>query len=223
MAATVRGDQRQSELGDGPFDLASTTTARPRSRLPEILVGTLLVALFALAGAWFYSTSTTRVGYLALRQDVTRGEVVERSDLTVYQLNTDAPIRAVRAASFDQIVGKVALVDLSAGTLITAEQVADTAEVPAGSGIVGLDLGPGEIPSFSLRPGDRVRVLAVDASARAGGDGPEVLADGVEIVEVGDGNGRGRFVAVVLETELADRVAEAAARGEVRLIQVAGG
>ncbi|MEM9565362.1 MAG: SAF domain-containing protein [Actinomycetota bacterium] len=220
MAATVRGERREAGVGDDPFDLASADVNRPRSRLPEVLVGTLLVAVFALAGAWFYSTSTARVGYLAFRQNVDRGDVVERADLIVYQVATDAPIVAMRASELDEIVGKVALVDLRQGTLATAQHVAEAADILPGWGVVGLDLGPGEIPSFSLRPGDRVRVVDVgDASS----DGPTVLAEAAEIVEVAQGNGRGLFIAVTLEAAPGDRVVVAAARGDVRLVQVPEG
>ncbi len=222
MAATFRGERQDVELGDGPFDLATTDAARSRSRLPEMLVGTLLVAVFALAGAWFYSTSTARVGYLALREPVERGQVVERTDLTIYEVTTDAPVRGLRASALADIVGKVALTDLAPGTLVTAEQFADTADIPIGSGVVGLDLDPGEFSSFSLRPGDRVRVVLVAGGPSSGAD-PEVLAESVEIVEVVEGNGRGRFIALTVDVELADRIAVAAARNEVRLIQVAGG
>lgn len=222
MAATFRGERHDVESGDSPFDLSTTEASRSRSRLPEVLVGTLLVALFALGGAWFYATSTTSTAYLALRQPVERGQVIERDDLTVYELTTDAPILALRTSQLAEIVGKVALADLSTGTLITAEQFADTADIPAGSGIVGLDLEPGEFSSYSLRAGDRVRVLRVP-SGSSSIDEPLVLAESVEIVEFIEGGGRGRFVALVLEVDVADRVALAAAEGEVRLIQVTGG
>ncbi len=222
MAATFRGERTDVDSGDNPFDLATTESGRSKSRLPEVLVGTLLVALFALAGAWFYSTSTARVGYLALREPVDRGQVVERTDLTVFELTTDAQVRGLRVSSLSEVVGKVALADLGAGTLITAEQFADTADIPSGSGVVGLDLEPGEFSSFALRAGDRVRVLLVPSGSSAIGE-PVVLAESVEIVEFLEGGGRGRFVSLVLEVELADRVAAAAAQGEIRLIQVPGG
>jgi hypothetical protein len=223
MAATVRGERQDGGVGAPPFDLGATSVARPRSRLPEVLVGTLLVALFALAGAWFYSTSTTRVAYVALRQDLARGQVVERSDLTVYQLTTDAPLLAVPAADAGRLVGQVALADLASGTLVTAGQFSAVASIPPGRGVVGLDLGPGEFPTFAIRPGDTVRVLAIPADGRAGGvQAPEVLADRAEVVEVSEVGGRGRFIALVLDAEVADRVAVASARDQVRLIQVGG-
>lgn len=222
MAATVRGQRETNGGSEGPFDLAASEASRGRSRLPEILVGTLLVALFALAGAWFYSTSTSRVGYLALRDGLSRGEVIERSDLTVFQLNTDAPIRAMPAAQVGEVVGKVAVADLAPGTLITSQQFADVADIAPGFGVVGLDLAPGEFPSFNLRPGDRVRVVVVGGDGVADNGGAVVLADEVEVVEIGEGNGRGRFVALAMEAELADQVAAAHADDAIRLIQVSG-
>ncbi|MEL6986163.1 MAG: SAF domain-containing protein [Actinomycetota bacterium] len=222
MAATFRGERQDVESGDSPFDLSTTDAARSRSRLPEMLIGTLLVALFALGGAWFYSTSTTRTAYLALRQPVERGQVIERNDLTVYELTTDAPILALRTSQLSEVVGKVSLADLSIGTLITAEQFADAADIPSGSGIVGLDLEPGEFSSYSLRVGDRVRILRVPTGSSSVEE-PLVLAESAEIVEFIEGSGRGRFIALVLDVEVADQVALAAAQGEVRLIQVTGG
>lgn len=191
--------------------------------MPEVLVGTLMVVMFALAGAWFHSTSTAKIGYAALRQDVARGEVIEQSDLTVYELATDAPIRAIRGSEAGTIVGKVARSDLAVGTLLTADMVAETAGIPDGSGVVGLDLAPGEYPSQSLRPGDRVRVVLLPDGGGLDEGPVVVVADGAEVVEVADVGGRGRFVALSLESELADRVAAGHARDRVRLIQVPGG
>lgn len=224
MTAAVPSQRNDVELTGSPFDLAASTAAKPRSRLPEILVGTLLVALFALAGAWFYSTSTTREPYAAVRQEVARGQVVESDDFTVYQLDTDDPIKAIPAHQLGQIVGKVALVDLPIGTLVSADLFADAADIPAGAGIVGLDLDPGEFPSFTLRPGDRVRVVAVPSNRSSEGvPAPEVLADRVEVVEVRADGSRRLFIALTMDAVDADRVAVAAADEQVRLIQVGGG
>lgn len=222
---TVRGENsRSGESRETPFDLGAAPMARSRSRIPEILLGTLLVALFALAGAWFYSTSTNRVGYLALRAGVQRGEVIEQADLAVYQIDTDAPIQALRPTQTADVVGKVALVDLTAGTLLTGSHLADRSQIPAGSGIVGLDLDLGQFPSLSLRPGDRVQVVAVDTSGSTDADAAvEIIADQVEIVSVAESGGSGRFYSLVLETELAQRVLAADARDEVRLIEVPEG
>jgi len=223
MAATVRGDKRNDLVEGTPFDLGPAGALGPTRRIPEVLVGTLLVALFALVGAWFHSTATAKVGYLAVRRDVARGQVIEQADLTVHELTTDAPIRAARGSEAGRIVGKVATIDLAIGTLISADLVADTSGIPTGSGVVGLDLAPGEYPTPSLRPGDRVRVVVLAAGGGAADpDAVAVVAEDVEVVEVIDVGGRGRFVSLTMATDLADRVTAAHAQDRVRLIQVAG-
>lgn len=223
MAASVREDKQEAFLEGTPFDLAAAQTGKSKSRVPEILVGTFLVALFALGGAWFYSTSTRSVNYLALQQPVQRGEIIEFNDLVTFQVATDAPINATSNLDADSIVGKVALVDLEAGSLITASQLADKAQIPAGQGIVGMDLSPGEFPTFSLRPGDVVRVIITpDNLGELGAETTIFVVDEeVEVVEV-DGDGRDRFISLVMDEELADLVSVADSNDRVRLIQVPG-
>ncbi|MGI9596194.1 MAG: SAF domain-containing protein [Acidimicrobiales bacterium] len=224
MAATVQNGKQDDLVSGTPFDLAAAQTGKAKSRVPEILVGTFLVALFALAGAWFYSTSTQSTAYVALREDVVRGQVISELQLTVYELNTEAPIRGIRGVDFATIVGEVALADMQAGTLVTEDQFAEKSQIPSGFGIVGLDLSPGEFPTLSLRPGDRVRVVIMPK----GGDvtDPEsvvVVDDDVEVVEVVDGGSRDRFISLTMPAALADQVAAADSEDRIRLIQVPGG
>ena len=223
MAATVRSSKHDDLVEGTPFDLGAASGVRSRSRVPELLIGTLMVAVFALAGAWFHSTSTARIGYVALRQDVARGEVIEQADLTVYELATDAPIQAIRASDAGRVVGMVARADLGVGTLVSDDLVAGTVGIPQGSGVVGLDLAPGESPSRALRAGDRVRVVLLPDGGGGSTDSVVVIAESAEVVDVVDVGGRGRFVALGLEAGLADRVAAGHARDRIRLIQVSEG
>ncbi len=221
MAATIKGDRRTDVTGATPFDLGDAESAKSRSRVPEILVGTFLVAIFALGGAWFFSSSTRSVDYLALRQDVARGEVLESDDLVPFRLSTDDPVLGFRAADTELLVGQVALADLKIGTIVTADQFAEQAQIPAGSGIVGLSLEPGEFPSLSLRVGDRVRVVLLPVSGSEVGE-PQgsVLIEEAEVAEVVDVGGNGRFVSLTMPAELADQVAVADAGERIRLVQV---
>lgn len=225
MAATVQGGNDNDLMTGTPFDLASAQTGKAKSRVPEILAGTLLVAIFALAGAWFYSTSTQTTAYVALRQDVTRGQVITEADLTFYELNTEAPLLGVRASDVASVVGEVALTDMRAGTLITVDQFAESSQIPPGNGVVGLDLSPGEFPTFSLRPGDRVRiVITPTAGAPPVPESIILIDDDVEVVSVvGGDTERNRFISLTLPAQLADQVAAADSQDRVRLIQVPGG
>lgn len=222
MAATVENGGRTDVTSGTPFDLSASQGGRRKSRAPEILAGTLLVAIFALAGAWFYSTSTRSIGYVALSGEVGRGDVIEAGDLTVSEINNDARVRAVRFADRSTLIGQVALVDLQAGTLVTPEQFSDQDQIPAGFGVVGLDLTPGEFPTFSLQSGDLVKVVLMPNSADSTTEPPVIIADQVEVVSV-VGDNRGRFVSLVLDAELADQVAAADFHDRVRLVQVPEG
>ncbi len=223
MAASVRENNQEAFLEGTPFDLAATQTGKSKSRVPEILVGTFLVALFALGGAWFYSTSTSSKNYLALQNQVQRGEIVEFADLVTFQVASDATINATSNLDAELIVGKVALVDMKPGTLITESHLADQTQIPAGQGIVGMDLSPGEYPTFSLRPGDLVRVIITPNNTTELGPDTAIFVvdDEVEVVEV-DGDGESRFISLVMDQELADLVSVAVAGDRVRLIQVPG-
>ncbi|MEM7272975.1 MAG: SAF domain-containing protein [Actinomycetota bacterium] len=221
MAATVQGEKRGDDLvGGTPFDLGAAQTAKGRARVPEILLGTLLVALFALGGAWFYSSSTDSDGYVALRADVQRGEQIETSDLVVVQLKTEDELELIPARDFRSIVGKLALADLAAGTLVAPQQFADRVDIPSGQGVVGLSLSAGEYPTTGLRPGDRVRVVAVPNGAAAGNEAAEVLDPAALVTEVIQTGGDTRFISLTTDTEVADRVAAVEAEDRVRLIQV---
>lgn len=222
MAATVQGGSRRTDdvVGGTPFDLGSAQANKGRSRVPEILLGTLLVALFALGGAWFFSTSTSSTGFVALLNDVQRGDVIERTDLVTVQVRTDTPIQAIRAENFQTIVGQVALVDLAAGTLVAPQQFAEQADIPTGQGIVGLSLSVGEYPTAGLRTGDLVRVVAVPAGNAPSNAPAEVLVAQAVVTEVQSSGGDARFISLTMDTSMADQVAAVAADGRVRLIQV---
>lgn len=221
MAAAVQGDTNSDLITGSPFDLGAAETGKRKSRVPEILVGTFLVALFALGGAWFYSTSTASVGYLGLRQDVERGDVLEVDDLAVYELTTDAPLLGLSPRDQGLVLGQVAVSDMKSGSLISVDQFTDQAQIPPGAGVVGLQLSPGEYPSQSMRPGDIVRVVILPESGVPISDDQELLVvEDAEVIEVVDLSGIGRFVSLVMSRQDADLVAVAHARDRARLIQV---
>ena len=88
--------------------------------------------------------------------------------------------------------------------------------------MVGLALDPGEYPTLSLRPGDRVRVVEVPGGSDTG-HADVVLAAEAEIVDVTPiGVQHQLFVSLSVDTSEADAIARAGARDRVRLVQVAG-
>ncbi len=225
MATTLKPESRTTRNGSLPpdrFDLDPPTGGSVRSRWPELTLGLLVVGIFALAGAWFYSNASEADQVLALSGPVERGAVITRSDLMVVDVSTDDLVNVLAGDQAALVVGNIALTDLSAGTLITSDLFVSRAPIAAGDGIVGLALSPGQFPTLSLRPGDVVRVVA---TPRQGDDTADqsLLADAAEVVGVKPIGVQGQlFISLSMTTDEADVVSAAASQDRVRLIQVGG-
>jgi len=209
------------------FDLDTPKTAR--SRLPEIALGLLIIAVFGLASLWWFTSATEKVEVLALANSVERGEVLELEDLVVVSINTDDVLATIDKFGAAQIVGRVALTDLATGTLITPSQFAADDAIELGEGVVGLELDAGQVPALRLLPGNTVSVVLTPRPGsteelRAGGalDVGEVLVEAAVVVESAPIGVQGRqFIALSMTEEEAQVVAVAASQQRVRLIQVA--
>ncbi len=90
-----------------------------RTRVPELVVGVALMVGFALAAVLWHMSSTDKMPALALAGPVARGHVMEASDLRVVYLATDNRIAHLARTDAAMVIGRVALTDLSAGTLLT--------------------------------------------------------------------------------------------------------
>ena len=224
MATTLQR-QRPSRNGSAPprpFELDGAGSVSRRGRGPELTIGVLIVAVFALAGTWFYANSTDQDAVLALRNAVSRGSVITAADLQVVQVSSDDTLNVLGRDQAGAVIGQIALSDLSPGTLITTDAVATSAVIEPGDGIVGLALDPGEYPTLSLRPGDVVRVVQVPGGSDIG-EVEVVLAAEAEIVDVAPiGVQHQLFVSLAVDTAEADAIARAGAGDRVRLVQVAG-
>lgn len=225
MTTTLRRERHPSRNGTSPpqpFDLDGAESTGGRGRGPELTIGILIVAVFALAGTWFYANSTDHEAVLALRTPVDRGSVVTADDLQVVQISSDDALNVLGRDQASAVVGQIALSDLSPGTLITSDDVAASAAIEPGDGVVGLALDPGEYPTLSLRPGDLVRVVQVPGGTETD-TADVVLAAEAEIVDVAPiGVQQQLFVSLAVDTSEADAIARAGARDRVGLIQVAG-
>jgi hypothetical protein len=226
--APLRGSRGQI------FDLEPPQPKR-RSRLPEIALGVLLIAGFGLAGLWWQMASTNPTPVIALAVDVDRGDVIDLEDLQLVHIQTDDPLNVLDQHESGEVVGRLALSDMAAGTLLTTDDVTGGSVVEAGDGIVGLALAAGEYPSLAMRAGDMVDVVLTPGSAddsAVDGDLPSILAlaegrvlvAGAMVVEVAEiGNQGDVFVALTTTESEAALVARAASLDRVRLVEVSGG
>lgn len=195
-----------------------------RARLPELVVGVALMVGCALAAVLWHMSTTDKQAALALVGPVARGEVIEASDLRVVYLSSDDPIAHLGRGESPAVIGRTALSDLPAGTLLTEASVAPGLTLSQNEGVVGLALEPGQVPATELVPGDLVNVIA--GPSEAGGGQPAVaptspLASRAAVYAVEDLGTQGRrFVSIKLPEADANRVAAAAERGPIRLVLV---
>jgi hypothetical protein len=210
--------------------MATTTTPAPprtprrpdppepavrRVRVPQLAFGVVLAGLAALGFVLFNAASVQRTPVLALATDVQRGQVLEVEDLQVVHVGTDDMLALTPAERSDLLVGRAAITDLIAGTLLTTDQVAAGSALTPGAGVVGLALAPGQYPTPRLAIGDLVSVVEVS-------DELAVLVEAAEVVGVEPVGTQGqRFISLQTAEADAPAVAQAAATGEVRLVLIA--
>ncbi|EFC81310.1 SAF domain-containing protein [Parafrankia sp. EUN1f] len=197
-----------------------------------VTVAALLVLAGAGTGAWAVTWSGDETDAVVLTRPVRRGELIETTDLAVARVS--AAGTAVRLVSPQvarrALVGRQALLDLPAGTLVTPE-MAGSALPPAGSARVGLRLAPEALPSPQVQPGDWVQVVIPDEISGA----PAVVADAVRVAAVlpvdddgssstGSAGSAGGEMVVHLDApeDVAARIAAAAAQSpqQLRLLGV---
>lgn len=188
--------------------------------MPEVAIGVLITVVFGLGAVMWHLSAVEKVPALVVTNGVARGDVIEAGDIRVAYLSSDDPLARLDGAHLDRIVGRVALVDLAAGTVITTSMVAAAAAVEAGDGVVGLSLDPGAYPARGLAPGDRVNVVG-SADVADGDSDPRVIARGATVFAVEELASERLLVSVLTSEEDAESVASAAGAGGLRLVLVA--
>jgi hypothetical protein len=215
------GQAASGSNGHGRMTSPTLTPPRRRFRVPELAVGVLVIVGFALGAVMWHLTTTSKAPALAISAEVHRGDVVESTDLrTIYVASEDALFRITDPS---RVVGKVALVDLGPGTILSPSLVADGQSLAPGNGVVGLALDPGQYPAFGLAPGDRVNVVrSGDAAATTGTttNSDQVIARGATIFAVEDLASDRKLVSIQAAESDADAVAAAAGSSGLSLVLV---
>lgn len=205
--------------GHGRASGPTITPPKRRIRLPELAISVMVIVIFALGAFTWHLSTSSKVSALAVNGDVKRGEVVESSDLrTVYVASDDTFARVTDPSS---VMGKVALVDIAAGTILSLSLVADGQSLTAGDGVVGLALEPGQYPALGLAPGDRINVVRSGDALVTGtaGDVDEVIARGATVFSIEDLASDRKLVSIQTPEADANVVAAAAGSG-LRLVLV---
>ena len=133
-----------------------------------MLLAVLVVALGGLLSMWAVSSYADRDRVLVIAQNVAVGHKITVGDLAGADLSVDPRVAAFAVEQQDQVIGKVALVDLAKGTLVNPSQVGQSPLLTAGQVLVPLQLKPGQLPAVGLAPGQRVLLVATTADTAQG-------------------------------------------------------
>ena len=222
-AARGRGAPRR-EPAAGP-----ATPAPPRlpgRRNPRwVALGLVVICLGGLLAYVVYARVSTETRVLALTSTVYRGEVVEATDLTTVVLHGQPPGPTVSALDQASVVGKRAVFDLPAGSLVAPASVSDGTVPDRGRSVVGLRLATGRAPASLLVPSAPVRVVALPAAAGGTGAADTVTGKTYPGRVVGSAPGAdGTSTVVDLEVDAAQAptIASLAAQDRIALVRDAG-
>ena len=232
MTRTLLRQSTDAEPESAPAALSSPVSlSRPTRRRPSwVLIGSLLVAVAALLGAWVFAATSNQVPVMVAGRDIQPGEVVAAADLRVVDVSASKDLRAIRSSQQDLIIGKAARGPIPGGTVLNTDLFTDAGTaIPAGMVVVGAALEPGAVPSSELRAGDEVNLLAAQHTATgqpsaAVAPVASSLATGtVWAVERTESTSSGVWVSLAVPASAEGAVVQAAADGLLRLSLVGGG
>lgn len=190
---------------------AEVPSSSGRRRPAWVIGGVVLVFLCALGSAFWWSQASGRVAVLVVAVDVPAGQVIEAGDLRTVQVAADSSVDLMPAAERGSVVGRVAAVRLSAGSLLSTAMVGAPLPPEAGQGVVAVSVDAGRYPP-TLTSGSTVTVVGGTETSAVPQRWPGVVVD---IAPAADGRGG----AVVTLRMAASDATDLAASGPVALVE----
>jgi len=190
----------------------------------RLLLGLLVMLLGGAVTMWAVTANTHTERVLVVARDVRVGSQLTVDDLQGADLSAGSAVSSVPVSRADSVLGRVALVNLSRGSLLSAAQVGSGSALAAGQLLVPLSLKPGQLPALGLAPGQLVLVVptpSADASGR-----PSAVAEPVQATVVDTGAVDPSTGATVVDVRVAQAaavaLARAAASGNVTVVLLPG-
>lgn len=170
MTTTAREGRRPGPRATATEPAAPLTPPPKLRKRPGLVVAAVVItAMGCLLGAWAWSATTSTAEVLAAKNTIHRGEEIKAGDIQRIQISGDPALQPLPASAYDEIIGRRAALDISAGGLITTESTTDTPMPPQGQSIVGISLTPAQVPALPMHGGDKVRIIVAPS---ANGDSP---------------------------------------------------
>jgi len=164
------------------------------------LASVLIVLLGGLVAMWAGQVLVQRTTVLAVAKPVAVGTTITDADLTTATISSDPRLTPIPASDRSDVVGRVALVELRPGSLLTLGQFGTSDGFTAGQQLVALPLKVGQLPGRGLTAGQKVLIVqtpgkdngesvplpgaAAGIAATVAGIGEFDPASGVTVVDV---------------------------------------
>jgi hypothetical protein len=211
-----------AQIGPAPARVA----AAPRQGQTRWVVCAVALVLFGgLLLLYALPVYTGHRSVVVLARDVTAGATLTAADVTTAEVSVGEQVAVVRPQ--DGVLGKTALTDLPAGSLLSPRSVGESATLTAGQVMVPVRAKLGQRPQQGLRFGQQV--LAVPAPEDPTSPSGQALAQGqpirATVVSVGEPDPATGHVVVDLRVPDSDGLglARAAATGSVTLVVLSQG
>ncbi|MEA5634720.1 MAG: SAF domain-containing protein [Cutibacterium granulosum] len=213
---------RGSHPIDTPPGTRGTATAEPRHgrgrRSPVLIaVGVLCMCLGGLGGAWAWHQASNTESVLVMTHSVPRGRLITANDVGVTQASVGEQVKRLPADARDRLVGQHAVVDLPAGSLVSADSVGEV-QVQRGTSHVGLTLAPGHVPIEPMPAGTKVRAVEVSEEQQPVGDRPTSVPGVVTVEPRSLEASNDVLVDLAVPSQSAARLADLSAQSRVALI-----
>lgn len=218
--ATWRQQRKNPTDGEPTSAPGEQFAPPPKLRRRPVLIAASVAAicLGALASMWAYQSTSDAHSVLAVRQTIERGDVITAEDLMTVNISVDPALKPLSADQANSVVGKHAALDMSAGGVVTQDQITEQALPAKGSSVVGIALTPGMLPANQMRVGDQVRVVVTPGQQ---GEMPTTDPDSIQAVVVGvakDETTGNAIVNVQVPTNDGPMLAARAATGKVAIV-----
>lgn len=206
--------------------LPAQVAVKPRRRPLLIALAVAFLAVSAIGGWALLERAASQIQVVAVAADVTRGQVIERDQLTVVAVPANTQLATVPADQLGTVIGQRARRDLTRGGIVSRDAVGDQLLPARKHAIVGVLTKAGSAPVTGVQPGAQVLLVPLpETVGQADGGGGEAAEAGspvqgtvVAVAEAIDQSGARVDVDVLAKS--AAGIQQSAAAGRVAIVVV---
>ncbi|UJW32631.1 hypothetical protein L3Q67_02235 [Saccharothrix sp. AJ9571] len=195
---------------------------RSRRRLPQLLLGALLIVMCVGGALWWSSAAHDRSAVLAMARPVMVGHVLSEADVRIVDVSFSVGVATVPAERMVAVVGRPMATSLPSGALLPPDSVGNALIPAAGRAVVAVK--PGQVPP-ELAAGSPVAAVVAAGGAATPSEAqvPGRLWRTTVVGVIPAGTDQAPVVSLELDAVSAVQLAQVPAGQLVLVLQSAGG